>query len=400
MKNLILVFSIILICFHTQLFSQPCLPEGITFTTQEQIDSFQTNYPNCIEIEGYLKIRGNDITNLDSLNVLTSIGGSLSVGYAWPLGNSNFNLASITGLQNVTSIGGDLIIEGNSVLTSLAGLNNITIVSGDLIIGNGYGFYLFGNPLLNSIAALENLDSIGGYLIINYNSSLIDFTGLNNLTSIPGSLFIWGNDVVCSLTGLDHITYIHGAFEIVGNDSLSDLGGVEELITIGGNLRIANNYNLTSLNGMENVSSIGGDLVIIANYVLSTCDVESICNYLQNPSGSITISSNAPGCNSQYEVEQACETTDYEEIIISDHIIIKPNPFSTLATIEYKLNHPGQFIIEIYNQFGQVVYEFVQQENRTGIMQYTWDASEQPPGLYFIRLRINNKILIRKIVKL
>ena len=29
-----------------------CLPEGITFTTQEQIDNFQTNYPGCTEIEG------------------------------------------------------------------------------------------------------------------------------------------------------------------------------------------------------------------------------------------------------------------------------------------------------------------------------------------------------------
>ncbi len=31
---------------------QGCLPEGIAFETQEQIDNFQTNYPECTEIEG------------------------------------------------------------------------------------------------------------------------------------------------------------------------------------------------------------------------------------------------------------------------------------------------------------------------------------------------------------
>jgi len=54
--------------------SQSCLPEGITFSTQEQIDNFQINHPNCTDIEGGVTIEGNDITNLDGLSVITSIG--------------------------------------------------------------------------------------------------------------------------------------------------------------------------------------------------------------------------------------------------------------------------------------------------------------------------------------
>jgi len=76
MKNFTLIIFIIfhssLFTFH--LFSQPCLPEGITFSTQEQIDSFQSDYPNCTEIEGGVVIEGIDITNLDGLEVITSIG--------------------------------------------------------------------------------------------------------------------------------------------------------------------------------------------------------------------------------------------------------------------------------------------------------------------------------------
>jgi len=75
MKKLSLLFALLIPAFLT---SQPCLPEGITFTTQAQIDSFQINYPNCTEIEGNIDIgdwEGTDIDNLNALSVLTSIGG-------------------------------------------------------------------------------------------------------------------------------------------------------------------------------------------------------------------------------------------------------------------------------------------------------------------------------------
>ena len=64
---IILTFSFLLFTFYLNAQS-PCLPEGITFTTQEQIDSFQINYPGCTEIEGDVQICGNDITNLNGLN--------------------------------------------------------------------------------------------------------------------------------------------------------------------------------------------------------------------------------------------------------------------------------------------------------------------------------------------
>jgi len=61
------------------LFSQPCLPEGIVFTFQQQIDDFQSNYPGCTEIEGDVKIAGDDVTNLIGLNILTSIEGNFRI---------------------------------------------------------------------------------------------------------------------------------------------------------------------------------------------------------------------------------------------------------------------------------------------------------------------------------
>ena len=54
--------------------AQGCLPEGITFTTQEEIDNFQVNYPGCTQIGGDVTI-GSDwwspsnIVSLEGLNV-------------------------------------------------------------------------------------------------------------------------------------------------------------------------------------------------------------------------------------------------------------------------------------------------------------------------------------------
>jgi len=118
MKNLVLLVGLSLL-FHITIFSQPCLPNGIVFSTQSQIDNFQTNYPNCTEIQGDVEIISvSDITNLTGLNVLTSIGGSLDIHY-------NSVLKSLAGLDNLTNIGGYLNIEYNDSLESLASLNNV-----------------------------------------------------------------------------------------------------------------------------------------------------------------------------------------------------------------------------------------------------------------------------------
>ena len=65
MKRITIIILLLLVA-QAIIFSQGCLPEGITFTTQQQIDDFQTNYPGCTEIEGDVEISGDDISNLSS----------------------------------------------------------------------------------------------------------------------------------------------------------------------------------------------------------------------------------------------------------------------------------------------------------------------------------------------
>ncbi len=374
MKKLIFLIVLAFIIQAT-VSSQPCLPEGITFTTQAEIDNFQINHPNCTEIEGNVEIHGNDITNLNGLIVLESIGGYL-------------------------------VIQNNNLLTNLTGLDTLSSI-GIFIINN--------NCSLTSLSGLSGLSSIKGSLAIKFNNSLINLSGLNAVISINGLLYIGSNDSLTSLTGLDALNYIADYMEIRNNDALTNLNGLEALTSIGGDLWIYDNNELISLSGLVALSSIGGELYIGANYnltslvgienidyntitgihisyneSLSTCEVQSICDYLSNPMGQIDIQSNATGCNSPEEVEEACESIGIPNINAESGFLIYPNP----AKMEIFIScNNGTIIneVNIYNQIGQKVFHKKSITNSI-------DVSKLRQGIYIIELLTNDSKIRKKLI--
>nr|NQU88899.1 hypothetical protein [Bacteroidota bacterium] len=262
-----------------------CLPEGITFTTQSEIDNFQINYPNCTEIEGDVGIGewpGSDITNLNGLSVLTSIGGDLhiqqnpllmdlsgldnliSIWELWVLENES--LQNLTGLNNLSSIYGEISISSNEELTSLTGLEGLNSIESLRI----------SNPSLVNLDGLNNLINVNDLLEISYNSSLQSLSGLESLTTIGGRLSIINNNALVYLSGLDNLSTVEGDLTIgsyginaipgglycEGNSTLTDLTALSNLTNIGGNLGIFCDDTLTNLSGLENLSAIGGGLHI------------------------------------------------------------------------------------------------------------------------------------------
>ncbi len=176
----LLVTFVLTLLLNYSIYSQPCLPEGITFSTQEQIDNFQVNYPNCTEIEGFAVITGDDITNLNGLNVLISIGDDLLI-------INCISLQNLSGLDNLETIGSDLSLFGNSTLVSMESLMNLNSIAGNLTIGS---IWNGGNPNLENLSGLDNITAINGDLFISNNSSLVHLSGLKSLESIGGSLGI------------------------------------------------------------------------------------------------------------------------------------------------------------------------------------------------------------------
>ncbi len=480
MKTLIPLVVLLLLSFQTKIFSQPCLPEGITFSTQTQIDNFQSDYPGCTEIEGSVTISGSGITHLNGLNVLTSIGGDLSIF-------ENDSLTSLTGLGNLTSVGGNVRIAGNPVLTSVSALNNLTYIPGNLEIGVFYAQNFHGNPLLSDLTGFNNLDSIGGSLHIFQNSSLLDlrglgnlkkimidleiggmwaggnwsmidltgmgnlvsvggtfevvqnralkdFSGLDNLICIGGNLTIYDNDSLINLSGLSNLNAIGGSLYMgwfmyyPGNPSLIDLSGLENVTSIGGTVQIDGNSSLTSLSGLNNVTSINGDLNIRSNGALkslsgldnitagsvdnlniwdndslSNCEVQSICDYLANPNGNISIVGNAPGCNSQEEVEAACGITSVEENSVGDVLVIAPNPAERI--VDCQLLVPAKtgidcqsIILKVFDLYGKEVWTLMDEVKSPGEYTTRMDVSTLPVGIYLVRLQAGEQVGTVKVV--
>lgn len=365
----------------TQPFSS-CLPQGITFSTQTEIDHFQTNYPGCTGIEGNVTINGDNITNLNGLNGLTFIGGSLNI-------NGNNALTSLTGLDNLTSIGDELSIFGNGALSSLTGLENLSFIGNIL--------YIFGNNALTSLTGLQNLTSLEEGLTLFYNDALVSLTGLKNLTSIGNFLSIGGNNTLTSLTGLENLASIGGAFSIGKNNALTSLTGLENLTSIGGALIISENNSITSLTGLENINAgTITNVKIFDNPTLSDCAIQSICEYLAAPNGVFEIHGNATGCNSQEEVEEACIYLSAGDLTIQSSLPLFPNPASKTITIESAGNSMPQknIWLTISDLNGRQLIQRAVTEPQTVV-----DVSGLSSGVHFMKVISDNGVKVGKFVK-
>ena len=162
MKKLCITILVVLMAWATGQ-AQSCLPQGINFTYQWQVDSFAVNYPGCQVIEGDVIIKQSSITNLVGLNPIDSIGGSVTI-------ENNPYLYSLNGLDNLVYINGTLRLHNNDYFGSLNGLSGLTVIGGDLSIYN--------NDKLDNVGGLGDLTKIGGGLTVVRNSSLDNFLGL------------------------------------------------------------------------------------------------------------------------------------------------------------------------------------------------------------------------------
>jgi hypothetical protein len=313
----------------------PCLPYGnYYFLNQSDIDDFSQNFPGCTDLAGNVSISSLDITNLE-------------------------------GLSSITSIGGDLSIINTEALTNLSGL--------------------------------DSLSSVGRYLCIYENLSLENFSGLENLVSIGGGLVVGefrlsaGNDALTSISGLEHLSSIGGWVEFYGNNSLTNLSGLSGLTSVAGYILILNNNGLSSLSGLDNIDAgLISEILVYGNISLSFCEIQSICEYLISPYGSVSIHDNAPGCNSPEEVETACETLSLEENSINQDFSISPNPSSGRLTINFNLDALSPVNVVVHNSLGQVVEILLDETLTPGFHQVNWNAGNLPEGIYFYQMQAGN----------
>jgi hypothetical protein len=143
MKKLILLFALsLLISTLTQ--AQDCSPNGLTFTDQEQIDSFPINYPTWTIINGDLTIKGSSIFQLDSLYQIEAVNGTLTI-------QDCDSLASVTGLSGLSTVHSASFLRLPNLKT-IDCFENITSLDGDLT--------LLHCDSLSNISSFHNISNI------------------------------------------------------------------------------------------------------------------------------------------------------------------------------------------------------------------------------------------------
>ena len=410
-----------------------CLQEGIVFTSQDEIDNFQDNHPGCISVMGDVEISGNDINDLSGLSIITNIEGSLIIydndillnlngfDYLTNIGGdleiyNNPIIYKLSGMDCLSTIGGEVYIYNNSSLHNFTDFGSLTEIGGDLIIDsntdvldiegfealeNIYGSLIINNnPALKGVSGFDSLSIIGDSLVISNNESLINMTALNSTKGtsslgqvefIGGDFSVRSNNSLNSMMGTNSLSYIGGSLNINDNVSLYSLTGLNSLSLIGGSLNISGNISLVSISTLNNLSpfSIEG-LTIAGNTGLSSCAIQSICDYLVSPAGVVEIHDNAPGCNSQEEVEEACWIHTNEVLSGNDKIILYPNPATDYIKI---LSGQDNKIlkVKVFNISGKIVINQKKYDNSI-------DISSLIPGLYTIEMVTEQGNIRRKLI--
>lgn len=271
----------------------------LTLISQAEVDALGAT--GCTRTHGGLRISGEDITNVDALRNITSVGSALTIFW-------NPLLTNLDGLSNLTRIGtGELRIEKNASLISTSGLANL---EGDARSdGLIYGLVIQDNPQLQKIDGLSQITELGGQLTIADNPVLTDLSGLENLEMVRGQIKIWRNDALSNLDDMSNLARASNVW-IARNAALENIDFLGQLDGVR-YLTIENNPALQDLDGALTLNRSGAALHggprIYENESLTDC--RGLARLVGWPGGlpsrhfrDITLNSNKLGCNSLEEV--------------------------------------------------------------------------------------------------
>ncbi len=265
-----------------------------------------------------------------------------------------------------------------------------------------------------------------GYLNIVFNTSLASLTGLNNLSTIEGSLSIEANESLINFSGLDNLNSINGNL-IINNNGIENIHGLQNLNSIGGNIRyssqifdieqnlshflnlndiggnllIGGNNLLSGLEGLDNIESSSiQNLYIYYNDNLTTCEVESICEYLTSPNGFVSIHDNSQGCNSIEEVELACESIGMDELRSEIITGLSPNPTKGFVKVQFSISKAQMVTLELFKISSVKVRTLLNEVKLPGNYEIEFDLSDLSSGIYFFTFETTQKTATIKMLKL
>ncbi|WP_299212143.1 immunoglobulin-like domain-containing protein [uncultured Aquimarina sp.] len=271
-------------------------------------------------LESTGNFRINDMNGLESINApeLLTVTGSFNVGSCAAL--TTLTIPKLTSIDNNTSI------DNCTQLTTI-NTTSLSTVSGN---------FSMDDLAISSLSFLQNVTSIGGGLLIRDMVNLSTLQGLDELTTL-GSFSVNDCDLLTSLEGFPKlgITSINllniaenelittfdnsfltsltaiGALGISFNGNLVEIDALQNLVSLtgGSDSTIRNNNSLQSINlyALRNVNSN----LIIQNQELGISNLCGLYNYVTVGDGNTTLSfvgANAADWDSVQDIIDNCET--------------------------------------------------------------------------------------------
>jgi len=315
----------------------PACPAGdLMLFSQQDVDDFAINYPNCTHISGGMYIYSDfSITNLDGLSSITSIESGITL-------EGNPDLTDISGLQNIdpqTII--SLTIMDNPNLSVCNSANFCTYLSNpennrqiennapgcessyQVAVACGIVDCPEADIELASQSDIEqfiidypNCTQIQGYLNI-YGEDITDLSPLNNIISINGGLAIYECPQLTEINGLSALTNVGSFIYFDANPLITNLNVLSSITNFEGELYVSNNTQLMDISGLQNLDPQNINVLAIENNEnLSVCNLPNFCTYLSNFSNPRSISGNAQDCISSAAIENKCFAGNCESYTI------------------------------------------------------------------------------------
>ena len=203
-------------------------------------------------------------------------------------------------------------------------------------------------------------------------------------------------------------SYDPGLFEIDNN-------GIDTKISISNDSKISGFQFTTSLGDVSenDLSSLNLPTGWVVEYVVNNQNINVLIFDISGQNSVETldlnfssVSSNsfqnivlANGNAQQIEYTIMEKVTEQIDISPEDYQLysLYPNPFNPSLNISFSISTPGITDITIYNSNGQEVGNILKNEYlQTGNYNFFWDASNNPSGLYFVKLENQNFSQIKK----
>ncbi|MFK7807932.1 MAG: T9SS type A sorting domain-containing protein [Saprospiraceae bacterium] len=145
--------------------NNPCGDENLILTSQQEVDDFPMNYPDCSIWNADITVLGNTISNLDSLHQIVIVMGELII--------EGTALTNLSGLDQLLMINRNCKILDNDNLLSIEGLpelrDSLIVQDNDLLSECAIEavcnyIYNFGDALFsNNALGCETTDEVESY---------------------------------------------------------------------------------------------------------------------------------------------------------------------------------------------------------------------------------------------